>query len=91
MREVELLYSFSAALGQIAVATIELRQACDTILTQSKRLAKVGHLKTAFNSLEDSIVFYETSGEGLKGEPETATEECTRTGELFKLTPAQVV
>lgn len=82
-REAELLSNESTTLNKIATATAELRQARDTISTQSRELAKIAQLKMSIKSLQDNVAFYEASEESLKGELAAVTMESTRLGQLF--------
>lgn len=91
MREAELVSSVSAASSHISRATAVLRQACDTISTQSKKLATVAQLKSSMKSLEDNVAFHEASGEDLKSELVPTTTETTRLSQLFDDVRANVV
>lgn len=49
-------------------ATTELRQAGDTISTQSEKLGKIAHLKSSIKSPEDIVSFHRAGKNELKNE-----------------------
>lgn len=67
LREAKLICNASAASEQIARSPAALHQACDTITTQSKKLASVAQLKSSTKSPENRVAFHEASEDELKG------------------------
>lgn len=88
---VKLPFCASAASCQIAGATTRLRQACDTILTQSKELENITQLEMYLKSLIDSVTFSKASEQSIRSTSATATTESTRLGQLFDSTRAEMV
>lgn len=80
-----------AASGQIARATAELRQACDTISTQRREFAKIAQLTMSIKILEGNIAFYKVSEADLKGKLAKIMAKSTRLEESFDGTRTPVL
>lgn len=91
MRDSEFLTNPVAASDEMSRATEELRQACGTILTQSKELVNMIQLKDSIKDLEENISFHEDSKESLKGMIARLMAEITWIGALFDSTRAQMI
>lgn len=89
-RETELLSSVSAFSIQIARATAELHQSCDTITMQNKELAEIVLLKISIKSVEDNVALYKASNESFNCERAEATTESTRPDKFFDIVSAKV-
>lgn len=89
-REAELPTSASGGLSQIAKGGVELRQARDTILSQSKELAGIAQLKMCIKSPEDNVAFYKASEGSVKSELTMLTAESSRLGQFIGSVRAEV-
>lgn len=80
--ETTLLWSVSG-FKSTRKATVKLCQACNTISTESKELAKVGKLKTSIKSQENNATCYEASEWSIKSQCVAATTKITSSSLLF--------
>lgn len=87
----ELLSNVSTALIQIAMATAELRQACNTISTQSKWLVKIVQLQISIKSLKDSVSCDKANEENLKSKLAAKIMESIRFDQFWDDAREEVV
>lgn len=89
-RDAELFSNAHAASSRIAKGTAELREACDTISKQSKKVCNTAELKSFIKRLEDNMAFYNASKENLKSEIAALKADCTRIRQPFEDIRAKV-
>lgn len=87
----ELLSTASVASSQIVRFTAVLRHAHDISSAHSKKLSRISQLKLSIKSMRDTVEFHKAHEEGLNVVLAKGTAECTRLGELFDSTGAQLV